>query len=125
MAPQPPKFNLLELLSIICSGVGFLMAIIGTITTCSCSTSKSFLTESESFGVSLSWLIVLFAVIIAAAGIVLAIMALKQKGAAIKADKIAKLAFIVGVTAVVFGLLPLFTMCGYTCSLNSTIGSYR
>lgn len=118
---QPSNMNMNELISIILSGVGFLMVFLGTIFTCSCSATK-FVEEGE-FGLSAIFILTIFGIIACAAGVVLAIMALKQKDAAVKADKLAKIAAVVGVAGVVFGLLPLITMCGYNCSLNSEMES--
>lgn len=120
--PKQPTFNLFELISIICSGVGFLMVFFGTIFSCTCSTSENYLKNSDGFGVHPIFVLTLVGIVVAIAGIVLAIMALKQVNVAIKAGKISKVSIVLGIAAVVFGLLPLITMCGYTCSLNNTIG---
>lgn len=114
---KPPKFNTLEAISIICSAVGFLMVFFGTIFTCTCSAEKVY--EDGEYGLSLIFILTILGIIVAAAGIVLAIMALKQQNAAVKAGKLAKISAVLGVAAVVFGALPLITMCGYNCSLNS------
>lgn len=118
--PQPPKFNVLELVSIICAGVGFLMVFLGTIFTCTCSAAKWG--DTDKFGLSPIFILTIFGIMASAAGIVIAIMALKKTDAPVKADKIAKIAIVIGAAAVVFGILPLVTICGYNCSLNGAEG---
>lgn len=118
--PKQPTFNMLELISIICSGVGFLMVFFGTIFTCNCSATKW--SDTAKFSLSPIFILTIFGIIVAAAGIVIAIMALKKTDAPIKADKLAKVAVILGIAAVVFGILPLVTICGYNCALSNTEG---
>lgn len=117
-APKQPKVNVMELIALICAGVGFIMVVFGTIFTCNCSASKWG--ETAKFSLSPIFILTIFGVVAAVAGIVLAIVALKQKDAQVKADKLAKLAIILGAAGAIFGLLPLFTICGYNCALNNT-----
>lgn len=115
---QPSKFNVIELLSIILAGVGFLMVFLGTILTCTCSASK--FEEDFKFGTSPVCIITIIGILLGAAAVVLAIMALKKADAEIKADKLAKIAIVLGGATVVFGILPLLTICGYNCALAGT-----
>ena len=46
-------------------------------------------------------------------------MALKDKNATVKAGKLSYLAIAIGGFAVVYALLPVFTICGYNCSLEN------
>ena len=129
---QPSTTNTTEMLALICSAVGAIMAIIGSIFTCSCSASKSWdvetltglssLVKSTSIH-STSWvcLVAIFGAVIAAVGVVLAIVALKKKDAPVKAGKIAYVAIAVGAFGVMYGILPVLTICGYNCSLNSAM----
>lgn len=117
-APVPKKpQNMKELLAFILAATGALMAILGTTFTCTCSASKSM--EKAKFSLSPIFILAIFAAIIGAAGVVLAIMALKEKNAAVKAGKLSYLAIAIGGFAVVYALLPVFTICGYNCSLES------
>lgn len=142
MYQQPPKkpasINVMELVALICSAVGTVMAIVGSALTCSCSASKSWDADalasniksngfaaladftSGSHKMSLVCIIAILGAIIAAAGVVLAIVALKQKNVAVKAGKLAYVAAAVGVFGFMYGLLPVLTICGYNCSLNSS-----
>ncbi len=126
-APQPyggqqPKssfnimrLNILESLALLFAGIGIIMVILGTILTCSCSAKKTFSAGSDGYGLSAVFIVTIFGVMFAVAAIILAILAIKQK----KGGKFAQVSFVAGVAATVFGLLPLFTICGYNCSLNS------
>ena len=96
----------------------FVLVFFGTIFTCTCSASK--FEETAEFSTSAVCILTIIGIIVSAVGIVLAIMELKKNNAAIKADKLAKLAVVLGAAAVVFGLLPLLTICGYNCSLANT-----
>lgn len=120
---QPGKLNMLELIALICSAVGAVMAILGTIFTCSCSASKTFDLERESsdstYVISAVFIVTIIGVVIAIAGVVLAIVALKQNNAAAKAGKLSYIAAAVGVFAILYGLIPTFTICGYNCALDS------
>ena len=113
---QQNNFNMLEIISIICSGVGFLIVLLGTILTCTCSAKNVI---EDGFNVSPIFILTIFGIIVSVAGVVLAIVAIKKTDEVIKADKIAKLAIAVGATAVLFGILPLVTICGYNCSLEN------
>lgn len=131
---KPSGINTMELLALICSAVGTVMAIVGSALTCSCSASKTWdaksfmssalssLTGSSSGMHKMSAVCILAIVgaIIAAAGVVLAIVALKQKNTTVKAGKLAYVAVAVGVFGFMYGLLPVLTICGYNCSLNSS-----
>lgn len=121
--PKPPIFNVLELVALICSGAGFLLTLFGTIFTCTCSAEKSMESMTMDFKLSPIFVLTIFGIIVAAAGVVIGIMALKKTDAVIKADKMAKIAIILGVASVVFGILPLLTICGYNCSLNNEVDS--
>ena len=125
MAPQPPKYNLFELISIICSGLGMIMVILGTVLTCSLSASRisdridDIKSWKDALSLSPVFIVAVIGIMVAIAGMVLAIVALKQKNAVIQAGKIAKLAVVLGGVAVVFGVLPLITMCGYNGALSN------
>ncbi len=122
-APQAPRqplsFNLLELIGIILAGVGMLMVFLGTIFTCSCSAKKSMENFDIKYSTSAIFILTLFGILIAAAGVVLAILALKDQKSPNKAGKIAKVAVALGVFAMIYGILPTVTICGYNCSLNN------
>lgn len=130
----PKNSNTTELVALILSGVGAFLAILGSILTCSCSASKSFETNvSDLVGAGLgmltggatsvegthatSWVAILAIVgaIIAAAGAVMGIIAIKNK----KAGKLTYVAVAVGVFGCIYGILPVLMICGYNCSLNS------
>lgn len=116
---KAPNAKLFELISIICSGVGFLMVFFGTIFTCTCSAKRPFEVKTAGeFGLSPIFILTIFGIVIAVAGIVLAIMAMKSKDTEAKAGKLSMASAIIGVAAAVFGILPLVTICGYNCSLN-------
>lgn len=120
---SPANFNLFELLSICLSGVGMLMVFLGSIFTCTCSAKKTFEGYSASFTMSPVFVVSIFGILFAAAGVVLAILAIKDTKSAKKAGMIAKIAFVLGVFAIVYGIIPIVTICGYNCSLNSQIKS--
>ena len=113
--PKEPK-NMKEFLALILAAVGALMAILGATFTCSCSATKSM---KKGFSLSPVFILAIFAAIVGAAAVVLAIMALKEQNAAVKAGKFAYIAIAVGIFAVVYALLPVFTICGYNCSLKN------
>lgn len=115
----PANFNIIELIATACAGVGLLMVILGTIFTCTCSAKKTFETSSDGHGLSAVFIVTIFGVIFALASVVLAVIAIKQKDAAVKAGKLSQISFVVGCFATLVGLLPLFTICGYNCSLNN------
>ena len=117
-APKKPM-NTKELIAFICSAAGAFFAILGATLTCSCSASKSMGEGSKGYSLSAVFIVAIFAAFAAAAGVVLAIMALKQKNAAVKAGKIAYIAIAVGAFGVIYGILPMLTICGYNCSLDS------
>ena len=48
-------------------------------------------------------------------------MALKDDSAAIKAGKMSYVAIAVGIFGVMYGILPVLTICGYNCSLDSSM----
>lgn len=124
-APQAPRqplsFNLFELIGIISAGVGMLMVFLGTIFTCSCSAKKSMENFGIKYSTSAMFILTLFGILIAAAGVVLAILALKDQKSPNKAGKIAKVAVALGVFAMIYGILPTVTICGYNCSLNNAV----
>ena len=116
----PANFNIIELIATACAGVGLLMVILGTIFTCTCSAKKTFdLKSSGEHGLSAVFIVTIFGVIFALAAIVLAVIAIKQKDVPVKAGKLSQISFVVGCFATLVGLLPLFTICGYNCSLNN------
>lgn len=119
----PANFNLFELISIICSGVGMLMVFIGSILTCTCSAKKSV--GSSSFTMSPIFVLTIFGILVAAAGVVLAILAIKDTKNPVKAGMLAKIAVALGAFAVLYGLIPMITVCGYNCSLNNAVEDYR
>ena len=104
---KPSGINTMELLALICSAVGTVMAIVGSALTCSCSASKTWDAKevmSSAFGsltgsgsgmhkMSVVCILAIVGAIIAAA---------------------------VGVFGFMYGLLPVLTICGYNCSLNSS-----
>ena len=127
---KPATVNFMEIIALLASGVGAFMAILGSILTCSCSAYESwdykryakFDGDELKYNLHKMDLIVIFAIlgaIIAAAGVVMAIVALKQKNAAVKAGKLAYVAIAVGAFGVIYGILPMLTICGYNCSLDS------
>ena len=116
----PANFNIIELIAAACAGVGLLMVILGTIFTCTCSAKKTFDSSSDGqHGLSAVFIVTIFGVMFALAAVVLAVIAIKQKDAAVKAGKLSQVSFVVGCFATMVGLLPLFTICGYNCSLNN------
>lgn len=133
---QPQKFNMTELIGFILAATGTVLAILGSILTCSCSASKAFdasemvssmmgmftggSVDMDMHKMSLVWLLAVLGAVVAAVGVVLAIMSLKQKNAAVKAGKLAYMAIAVGAFGVIYGILPVLTICGYNCSLNSS-----
>ena len=127
---KPSNINTMELLALILSSVGAFMAILGSILTCSCSASASWdykrYTKFDGKDIdynlhkmSLVVLVAIIGAIIAVVGVVLAILALKQKDAAVKAGKLSYIAIAVGAFGVVYGILPMLTICGYNCSLDA------
>lgn len=119
---QPSKINLFELLSIILAGSGMFMVFLGTIFTCSCSASKSV--KDGKFTMSPVMVLTILGIMVAIAGVVLAVLALKDTKSAKKADKLAKLGGLIGIFAVIYGILPTVTVCGYNCSLTNASESY-
>ena len=125
---KPSGINVMELIALICSGVGTVMAIVGAALTCSCSASKTWdsktymanMVKFELHKTSLVWLVAFFGALIAITGVVLAIVALKQKNVAVKAGKLSYIAIAVGSFGFLYGILPILTICGYNCSLNSS-----
>lgn len=113
------KLSVLSLIGIICAGVSLIFAILGTTFTCACSASKTVNTAAmigEKYKMSAMLVFSILAVIIAIAGIVLAIIALAKN----RADKVAVLALIVAGVAFIYALLPMLTICSYNCSLNNS-----
>ena len=131
---KPSTVNMTEIIALILSCVGALMAVIGSIMTCSCSASKSLSFERykewykdgakgdyDVHKASLVLIVAIIGAVIAAVGMVMAIIALKQKDAAIKAGKLSYVALAVGAFGVIYGILPVLTICGYNCSLDSAM----
>ena len=121
---KPSNRNMLELIAFICAAAGAVMSILGATLTCSCSASKTFSENSEGYSLSAVFILTIFGVLVAAAGVVLAIMALKKNDAAIKAGKLAYVAIAIGTFAVFYGLINTITICGYNCSLQSQAESF-
>ena len=123
-APKKPmNLNMMELIALGCAGVAALLAVLGTTLTCACSASETFDGVKSAlyleYKLSPVFILSIFAIIFAAGGIVCAILALKQKDAAVKAGKLAYVAIAVGAFGVIYGILPMLTICGYNCSLDS------
>ena len=116
---QPMNINLMELIALICAGVSALLAILGTTLTCACSASTTFDKTFDEYKLSPVFILSIFAIIIAAGGIVCAIIAMKQKDAPVKAGKMASVAIAVSAFAFIFAFVPMTTICGYNCSLNN------
>ena len=109
------NMSILKLLSLIFSGVGLLMVFLGTIFTCTCSAKKTFDTDSDgTHTMSLVWILTIIGVLVAIAGLVLGLIEMKKAS-----DKLVLASVVVAIFSVILGLLPLFTICGYNCSLNS------
>ena len=127
---QPLKFNLMELISVGCAGLSFIFAILGTTLTCTCSASKAYdggeirYIEYIDHGLSAVFILSIFAILFAAGGIACAILALKKKDAEVKAGKLAYIAIAVSAFAFIYAFIPMITMCGYSCSLDSAHESY-
>ena len=118
---QPANFNTMELVALICSGVGLLMAVIGTLCYCSCSAKATFASDSDGYTNSAVMIVAILGVLVAAVGVVFAILALKKTDAPIKAGKLSYVAAAVGVFAILYGIIPTITICGYNCSLNNAV----
>lgn len=138
---KPSNINIKELVALICSGVGTLLAVLGSIFTCSCSASKTYdaddmmnnvlgslnsLLGGSSSGTlidhstSAVMIIALIGAVIAVVGVVFGILAIKDKNATVKAGKMSYIAIAVGVFGFMYGVLPVLTICGYNCSLDSS-----
>ena len=138
---KPSNINIKELVALICSGVGTLLAVLGSIFTCSCSASKTYdaddmmnnvlgslnsLLGGSSSGTlvdhstSAVMIMALIGAVIAAVGVVFGILAIKDKNATVKAGKMSYIAIAVGVFGFMYGVLPVLTICGYNCSLDSS-----
>lgn len=102
--------NMLPIISIISSGVGMLLVFIGTILTCSCSKAGS---------TSPIFVLTIFGIVAAIAGAVLAIVSVKDVKQIAKASKIAIVGFVLGVFAIIYGILPTVTICGYNCHIKN------
>ena len=138
---KPSNINIKELVALICSGVGTLLAVLGSIFTCSCSASKTYdaddmmnnvlgslnsLLGGSSSGTlvdhstSAVMIMALIGAVIAAVGVVFGILAIKDKNATVKAGEMSYIAIAVGVFGFMYGVLPVLTICGYNCSLDSS-----
>ena len=141
---KPSNTNTKELLALICSGAGAFLAVLGSILTCSCSASKAYDTSNmlnSALGSLSSYLggsstasmdihsmsavviVAILGAIVSAVGVVFGILAMKDKNATVKAGKMSYVAIAVGVFGVMYGILPMLTICGYNCSLNSNMTS--
>ena len=116
--PKAPK-NMKELLAFILAASAALLAILGATFTCSCSASKTSDARFLKYSLSAIFILSIFAAIIAAAGAVCAIIALKQKDAVVKAGKMSYIAIAACVFAIIYTLIPTITVCGYNCSMNN------
>ena len=130
---KPSKINVLELVALILASVGTLFAILGTTFMCACSadsfnikgTKASYFGAKYVTGLSVKFsthptlIIAILGGLMAIAAVVLAIIALKQKDAKVKAGKMAWISMIVGVFAAIYAFVPMFTICGYNCALDS------
>ncbi len=124
-APKKPlPINLFELISYICAGVGMLMVFFGTLFTCICSAKFETVAKAGKLTMSPIFILTIFGIIIAGAGVALAIVAIKDTKSPVKATKFAKLAAVVGVFAIIYGILPTVTICGYNCNLNNMEADY-
>ena len=131
---KPSNINLMEIIALLASGLGAFMALLGSILTCSCSASEAWeypetfkQVLKKDYSIHTLDLVVIFAIfgaLISAAGIACAILSLKKKDAAVKAGKLAYVALAVGAFGVIYGILPMLTICGYNCSLNSNFKDY-
>lgn len=120
---QPSNINVMELVAIICSAVGLFMSVIGTLLYCSCSASASFETGSEGYTNSAVMIVAILGALIAIGGVVCAILAIKKNGE--KKSKMSYIAAAVGVFAILYGIIPTLTICGYNCSLNNAVEDYE
>ena len=118
---QPPKapsnMNVMELVALICSAAGLVMSVLGTLLYCSCSASATFESGSEGYTNSAVMIVAILGVLVAVGGVVCAILAIKKNGE--KKSKMAYIAAAVGVFAILYGIIPTLTICGYNCSLNN------
>ena len=114
---QPSNINIMELVALICSAVGLFMSVLGTLLYCSCSADATFESGSTGYTNSAVMIVAILGVLIAVAGVVCAIIIIKKEGE--KAGKMAYIAAAVGVFAIIYGIIPTLTICGYNCSLNS------
>lgn len=114
---KPSNNNMLELIGLICSGVGMLLVFIGTILTCTCSASAS--ADKGTFSTSPIFILTIFGIIAAIVGVVFAIMTIKEKKSVANAGKLTIVAAVVGIFAIIYGILPTVTVCGYNCSLTN------
>lgn len=134
--PQAPKkpsnTNSKELIALICSAAGAFLAVLGSILTCSCSASKTWDSDAalssalsifsgNMHSTSAVMIVALLGAVVAAVGAVFGILAVKDKNATVKAGKMAYIAIAVGIFGVLYGVLPVLTICGYNCSLNSSM----
>lgn len=115
---QPANYNLFEMLAVILAGAGMFLTFLGTILTCSCSATKSV---EEGFSLSAVFILTIFGILAAIAAVVLAIMAEKDTKSPVKAGKFAKIAAVVGIFAIIWGILPTMFICSYNCSLESAM----
>ena len=56
---------------------------------------------------------------------IFAILALKKTDAPVKAGKLSYVAAAVGIFAILYGIIPTITICGYNCSLQSAQEDYQ
>ncbi|MBQ3544976.1 MAG: hypothetical protein IJA34_08335 [Lachnospiraceae bacterium] len=102
-----------------CSSLGCLLTVIFSIVTCSRGNAK--LTDAfsdDKLKMSLTIIGVIFGLLIAIAGLVFSILSI-EKGE--KINKIVMISVIVAVVAIVWGIIPNATICGYNCMINNKI----
>lgn len=131
---KPSNTNTKELLALILSAVGTVMAVLGSILTCSCSATKTWdaddvlsmgmnVLSGDVHSTSAVMIVAILGAIVAGVGLVFGVLAIKDKNATVKAGKMAYIAVALGVFGVMYGILPVLTICGYNCSLDSKMNS--
>jgi len=70
---KPSNTNIMELIALICSGVGAVMAILGATLTCSCSASKTYdmtsaMGRDSMYSMSAVFIVTIFGVLFAIGG---------------------------------------------------------
>lgn len=112
--------DMLPIISLLLSGIGMFLVFIGTILTCTCSASKATVGAVSTSPV---FIVTVFGILFAIAGAVIAILKLKDYKTNKNVNKIAVVGFVLGVFAMIYGILPTVTICGYNCQINNAIES--